>query len=539
MSSAGGEAADNYAPFGNAYAELYEYNAAGAMDAFGMDEDARFTSVGLQQVNGGLVARLPYLAFFASLYSQPVADFRDGLGIRTNHTSFVYCGNTGRLAVDAFSAAKYCVAAAGEYGWLVPHSYRLAATTPTDYDIYETDHALPLAFAYDTAMSRADYEGLDRVEKAEAILQACVLEDDAEDAQAREGAGTQTGAAAGGFTSREVEFTIEPDEGVVVDGASFTTTEADTGVTLRFEGLPKSETYVCLEAPWFDYKTAWNYTFTLASSEREVKTELDTPLHRTYTACPGLAENLGYSEEPLTEIHLSGNLPGRYSFESIRVVCQPAGPLLERLEALQEAGATEVSMGAGRVSARFEGLEEGAYTFFSVPYSSGWRATVDGQPAELVRAGVGFCAVRADAGGTHDIELRYHTPGMGAGAALSCLGLAAFVAICIFERRAHMRPAFLGLYAGMLAVLVVYAIGWQQVIKRLPLTLAFANKAVTVAWGLLWSVLFFHEAISAQMVAGAVLAMAGVALFCHADAQEQLSAAEDEDPRHEAKGGSA
>lgn len=31
----------------------------------------------------------------------------------------------------------------------------------------------------------------------------------------------------------------------------------------------------------------------------------------------------------------------------------------------------------------------------------------------------------------------------------------------------------------------VYAIVWQQIIKRLPLTAAHANKAVTIVWGFL------------------------------------------------------
>lgn len=31
-------------------------------------------------------------------------------------------------------------------------------------------------------------------------------------------------------------------------------------------------------------------------------------------------------------------------------------------------------------------------------------------------------------------------------------------------------------YSGTLGILFVYAIGWQQIIKRIPLTLAFANQ---------------------------------------------------------------
>ena len=45
-------------------------------------------------------------------------------------------------------------------------------------------------------------------------------------------------------------------------------------------------------------------------------------------------------------------------------------------------------------------------------------------------------------------------------------------------------------YAVVILLLGFYAIGWQQIIKRLPLTTAFANKAVTIVWGMLWGLLF-------------------------------------------------
>lgn len=84
-----------------------------------------------------------------------------------------------------------------------------------------------------------------------------------------------------------------------------------------------------------------------------------------------------------------------------------------------------------------------------------------------------------------------------------------------------LSPQFVLLYGGMLAILFGYALGWQQIIKRLPLTLAFANKAVTVVWGMVWGVIFFGETITLPMVIGAVLVMAGVVLFAVADGQEQ------------------
>ena len=84
-----------------------------------------------------------------------------------------------------------------------------------------------------------------------------------------------------------------------------------------------------------------------------------------------------------------------------------------------------------------------------------------------------------------------------------------------------MSFRFLFFYGCVLGLLGVYAIGWQQVIRRLPLTEAFANRAVTVLWGIVWGVLFFQEQVSGLRLAGAALIMAGVVLFARADGRQQ------------------
>ena len=71
-------------------------------------------------------------------------------------------------------------------------------------------------------------------------------------------------------------------------------------------------------------------------------------------------------------------------------------------------------------------------------------------------------------------------------------------------------------YGCIIALLGIYAIGWQQCIKRLPLTTAFANKAITVVWGIIWGFLFFKESITFGKVIGAVLVIIGVVLYAKA-----------------------
>ena len=86
---------------------------------------------------------------------------------------------------------------------------------------------------------------------------------------------------------------------------------------------------------------------------------------------------------------------------------------------------------------------------------------------------------------------------------------------------AFLSLRFCVYYGGVIALLGVYAIVWQQIIKHLPLTLAFANKAVTVVWGLVWGVLFLNETITPGKLAGGALVVAGVVLFVLADPPEE------------------
>ena len=76
---------------------------------------------------------------------------------------------------------------------------------------------------------------------------------------------------------------------------------------------------------------------------------------------------------------------------------------------------------------------------------------------------------------------------------------------------------FLLLYGAEIGVLGIYALCWQQVIKHLPLTTAYANKAVTVVWGILLGLAVFGEAVTLRQVIGAAIIICGIVLFVRAD----------------------
>lgn len=82
-----------------------------------------------------------------------------------------------------------------------------------------------------------------------------------------------------------------------------------------------------------------------------------------------------------------------------------------------------------------------------------------------------------------------------------------------------LSAGYIGWYAGLLVILMVYAVVWQQVLRRLPLITAFANKGVTIVWGVLWGVLLFGESVSITMVIGAALVFTGILLVVSASAE--------------------
>lgn len=103
--------------------------------------------------------------------------------------------------------------------------------------------------------------------------------------------------------------------------------------------------------------------------------------------------------------------------------------------------------------------------------------------------------------------------------------LAVYSTSAIFSKMAA-KQEFLSLkfclYYGIIIVLLgFYAIGWQQIIKRLPLTTAFANKAATVVWGIIWGFLFFNEPITMGKVIGALMVVGGIVMYALADGEQE------------------
>lgn len=103
------------------------------------------------------------------------------------------------------------------------------------------------------------------------------------------------------------------------------------------------------------------------------------------------------------------------------------------------------------------------------------------------------------------------------------LNILLFSFTSIFSKAASVQLNEHGLTSVWLYVFVflmllncgIYALAWQQVIKKFELSVAYANKSVYLIWGQLWAVVIFGEHLSLKNILGLVLVLAGVVVVSY------------------------
>ena len=66
------------------------------------------------------------------------------------------------------------------------------------------------------------------------------------------------------------------------------------------------------------------------------------------------------------------------------------------------------------------------------------------------------------------------------------------------------------LYYGLeMLILAIYAIVWQQLIKKFDISVAYANKAMGLLWSIVWAILIFNETITIKNIIGVIIVIIG------------------------------
>lgn len=73
-----------------------------------------------------------------------------------------------------------------------------------------------------------------------------------------------------------------------------------------------------------------------------------------------------------------------------------------------------------------------------------------------------------------------------------------------------LSPMYLFWFCAAVAILGGYAVAWQLILERLPLTTAYLRKGISYMLIFVWAVLIFHEEITLKQIIGIIVIIIGM-----------------------------
>lgn len=321
--------------------------------------------------------------------------------------------------------------------------------------LYENKYALPLGYTYSSYITSEEAESMTPYDRQQVMLESVILDEAPE------------GFKAGSYTSeiKELDYTITCPEGVKQTGdLTFEVRNTkESKITLEFQGLPNSETYVCYKGMWLSLpnpgKDPELFVSENASEKEKDKFKEKNRLKSDQTGSKVLTSgndishyflyrtdedrfnfgmddyiaNLGYSEEGIDSCTIQITAITEFALEDLKVVCIPMDNFEEKIDKLMEDVLTDVKIDRNEISGKIS-LDEYKILQLSIPYNKGWKAYVNGEEAELQKSDLMYMALPLSSG-EHEIVLVYATRGISVGTVISLIALIGSLTVLIIRRK--------------------------------------------------------------------------------------------------------
>jgi len=183
-----------------------------------------------------------------------------------------------------------------------------------------------------------------------------------------------------------------------------------------------------------DESFALNITSPLGTEKLSQPTQAATSF---YKVVKNGTVNVGYFNKLPNSLTLTPTKLGHYSFK-LKVVALPLNNnYYSEVAKIQQHGLKNLTYMNNGFKGQITTNQTGILTS-SIPYSKGWSATVDGQPAKIIRTNEAFLGLKLPAG-HHQIKFTYQIPGLALGKRLSLIGLALLLVSLILSFRLRIK----------------------------------------------------------------------------------------------------
>lgn len=286
--------------------------------------------------------------------------------------------------------------------------------------IFKNKYYLPLGYTFNTFLSEEQYKCFSALEKQLAQVQAIILKNPPKSSSIKPFEEEETAI--------RIPTEIKEMKNIVWEENQITVLEKGAEITLAFEGLPMTETYlriVNLDLTNGDSASRWSVQVQTDSTKTDARF---TP--EGYIYDHGMKTqllDLGFAEEGYTYCKIKFPQKGTFVLNDLEIWCQEMDTYQTAINFLREECLENIVMGWNGLEGDIS-VSNDKILCLSIPYDKGWTAYVDGEKADLLQGNTAFMAIEISKG-EHRIELRYWPRGLTVGIVVSLLGILTVIGI--------------------------------------------------------------------------------------------------------------
>ena len=389
----------------------------------------RVHAEGYRYKNYGLINHLNTISGYYSITAKCVTDTIKGYDTLGMQYADKYKGVDQRLGLLSLAGVKYIT---------VAHNSQVAKDVSSKGDVpygvekqskkgnitlYKNKYALPFAYAYDSYMTEQQYEQLNGIGKEQAMLAQIVLNQHPADKEIQHN-----------------EQRNNPDiQTISLPETRISSPKGKKYADITVPVEKDKETYLYFKNLVYHGKKNGDDNFILTGRKGTkgilvTQNDVQQKIHIQSTFNPYYFGRKDYivkinhqTSKAKEKVRLNFLSPGEYEFDDISLITVPKKDVLVRLKERKENSMKQIQYEGNHFRGVYHAKKD-QILCVTIPYSKGWKATVNGNRTKIYKANGMFMGIIMKKG-TQSVKLDYETPGLKIGA---CISLGAWIGLGIY-----------------------------------------------------------------------------------------------------------
>ena len=389
----------------------------------------RVHAEGYRYKNYGLINHLNTISGYYSITAKCVTDTIKGYDTLGMQYADKYKGVDQRLGLLSLAGVKYIT---------VAHNSQVAKDVSSKGDVpygvekqnkkgnitlYKNKYALPFAYAYDSYMTEQQYEQLNGIGKEQAMLAQIILNQHPADKEIQHN-----------------EQRNDPDiQTISLPETRISSPKGKKYADITMPVEKGKETYLYFKNLVYHGKKNGDDNFILTGRKGTkgilvTQNDVQQKIHIQSTFNPYYFGRKDYivkinhqTSKAKEKVRLNFLSPGEYEFDDISLITVPKKDVLARLKERKENSMKQIQYEGNHFRGVYHAKKD-QILCVTIPYSKGWKATVNGNRTKIYKANGMFMGIIMKKG-TQSVKLDYETPGLKIGAWIS---LVAWIGLGIY-----------------------------------------------------------------------------------------------------------